>query len=99
MFARVTTAYIKPERVDKLIEIFDQSIVPAAREQEGYKGADLLIDRESGKGLAITYWETEKDAIANEESKYYQDQLLKTVMLFTADPRREGFEVCVRDQI
>ena len=99
MFARLTTVYVKPDRVDKAIEIFNESIIPAAREQEGYQGADVLVDRESGKGVVITFWETEENAIANEENKYYQEQLLKTVVLFIADPRREGFDVGVMDRI
>jgi heme-degrading monooxygenase HmoA len=99
MFARVTTVYIKPDRVDKAIEIFNNSIIPAAREQDGYQGANVLVDRESGKGIVITFWKTEEKAIANEKNRYYQEQLMKTVVLFTADPRREGFELAVKDRI
>jgi heme-degrading monooxygenase HmoA len=98
MFARVTTVYIKPDGVDMAIEIFNQSIIPAARKQEGYKGANVLVDHESGKGIVITFWETEENAVANEKSKYYQEQLMKTVILFTADPIREGFELAVEDR-
>lgn len=99
MFARLTTIYIRPDKIDKTIEIFNESILPAARKQKGYCGALLLTDRENGKGVAITYWESKEDAVSNEENKYYQKQLLKTVVLFSADPRREGFEVSVMDRI
>lgn len=97
MFARVTTAYIRQEMIDKFISIFEKSILPAAKSQKGYVGAELLLDRETGKGSVITYWETEADAIANEESKYYEEQLLKVLVTFLADPIREGYEVVVSD--
>jgi heme-degrading monooxygenase HmoA len=38
------------------------------RLQEGLKGIYLLFDRESGRSLSITLWETEKDMRASEEA-------------------------------
>ncbi len=96
MFARVTTVYIRPELIDKTIKIFEDSIVPAAKKQEGFHSIQWLIDRESGKAIAISIWKNEQDAKANEENKYYQDQLLKLMVTFKTDPIREGFEVAVK---
>jgi hypothetical protein len=95
MFARVTTVYIRPEMVDKAVKIFEDSIVPAAKKQKGFHSIQWLIDRESGKAIAISIWDTEQDAKANEDNKYYQDQLLKLMVTFQTDPIREGFEVAV----
>jgi heme-degrading monooxygenase HmoA len=47
--------------------------VPASKSQKGYKGAYLLTDRDTGKGMSITIWDTEEDAVANERSGYYQE--------------------------
>jgi heme-degrading monooxygenase HmoA len=93
MFARVTTFYGRQELVDKAIRIVEDSIVPAARKQKGFQGFTLLIDRKAGKGLSITLWDSEEDALANEKNKYYHEQLMKLIVIFTADPIREGFEV------
>lgn len=95
MFARVTTLYVKPETIDEAIRIYEDSVVPAARAQKGFHSATLLVDRKAAKGLSVTYWENEADALANEENKYYQEQLVKIMGFFSAPPIREGFEVTV----
>ena len=66
---------------------------PSARKQKGFRGACLLIDRPDGKGIAVTFWRTEKDARSNEENRYYQEQLVKFLTFFAAPPIREGFTV------
>jgi len=58
-----------------------------------FHGVYLLTDRKTGKGIGITLWESEDDAIANEQSGYYQEQLNKFKDVFTALPVREGYEV------
>ena len=95
MFARTTSLLIKPDKIEEAIQLYDTSVIPAARDQKGFKMAYLLIDREARKGMSITFWESEDDAKANEENLYYQDQLAKFLTIFAADPVRDGFEVAV----
>ena len=97
MFARMTIVQVKLDKIDDVIKLFDSSVVPAAKKQKGYKGASLLVDRETGKGAAITYWESEKDAIANEKSLYYQEQVIKFMSFYEVNPIREGYEVVSQD--
>lgn len=96
MFARLTSTQIKKERIDEFIKIYEKSVIPAAKSQKGYQGAYLLVDRETGKGISITLWNSEEDAVANERSRYYQEQVLKFVAYFIKPPIREGFEVSVQ---
>ena len=96
MFARVTIVQMKKDKVDEAINLFRESVVPAAKSQKGHKDIYLLTDRSTGKGLSIAIWDTEEDAIANEQSGYYQEQLGKFKDLFTAPPVREGYEVSVQ---
>ena len=97
MYARVTTAYFRLDLLDKAIEIYRDSVIPAARLQKGFQSGTLLVDRESGKGMSITVWDSQKDVKANEENQYYQEQLLKMMVTFTTDPIREEFEVVFQD--
>ncbi len=97
VFARVTIVKINKDMVDEAIKLFADSVVPAAKSQKGYLGAHLLVDRETGKGVGVTIWETEADAIANEESGYYKEQVAKFKDIFTAPTVREGYEVAVSD--
>jgi len=87
----------EPAEIDEAIKIYKKSVIPAARSQKGYKGAYLLADRKEGKGVSITFWRSEKDAIANEENRYYQEQLVKFVGLMAGPLIREAYEVSLRD--
>ena len=93
MFARVTTFYFRKDLIEKAIEIAKKSIVPAAKQQEGFVSFTVLVDRESGKALAITTWESKENMEANEKNQYYNEQLMKLMVTFTADPFKERFEV------
>ncbi len=96
MNARVTLVQILPGKVDEAVDRYRDSVVPAARQQNGYKGVYLLTDRNTGKGISITLWETEADMIAGENSGYYQQQLAKFKDVFGAPPVREAYEVSVQ---
>ncbi|MFQ6111287.1 MAG: antibiotic biosynthesis monooxygenase family protein [Nitrospinota bacterium] len=96
MFARLTIVQMQIDRLDEATKIMDESIIPAAKSQKGYRGAYLLTDKKTGKGIAISLWDSEEDAIANEQSGYYQEQLSKVKGLFTAPPLREGYEVSLQ---
>jgi len=93
MFARLTKVNVKKEKIDESVDVFKESIVPAAQAQEGFKGILLLTNRESGDGISISFWESEEIADANEESHYYQEQLVKRLHLYTKPPIREGYDV------
>jgi hypothetical protein len=56
----------------------------------------MLVDRKTGKGVSISLWDSEEDAIANEQSGYYQEQVGKFKDFMTAPPVQEGYEVAVQ---
>jgi heme-degrading monooxygenase HmoA len=95
MFARITIIQIRPDSLDKAIEIFGESVIPAAKTQKGYHSLHLLTDRATGKGIAIGFWESEADALANEQSGYYQEQVGKFKDIMVAPPIRESYEVSI----
>ena len=68
MFARVSTFQGPPDQTAEGIKVAREQILPAARLQDGFVGIYLLYDRESGRSLAITLWETEEDMRASEEA-------------------------------
>ncbi len=96
MNARVTIVQILPAKIDEAIGIYRDSVVPAAKQQKGFRVVYLLTDRKTGKGISITLWETEADMTAGENSGYYQQQLAKFKDIFTAPPVREAYEVSVQ---
>ena len=96
MFARVSRVQVQMEKFDEATHIYAESVVPAAKSQKGFSGAYLLTDRKTGNAISLTLWESEEDAVANEQSGYYQEQLDKFKDVFAAPPTREGYEVSVQ---
>lgn len=58
MFARMTTIKGEPDNIDTGIQQFRERTAHS-HELEGFKGFYLLVERKSGKMVAITLWETE----------------------------------------
>jgi heme-degrading monooxygenase HmoA len=79
--------HVTPDKVDELIQLWQNSMLPLAQEQKGWKSAQLLVDRKSGKTIIIGMWETEEDAVASGRvgGAHYEEQhaILRTLM---ADP-------------
>ena len=95
MYARVSIADGQPGKSDEVMRIHQDSVVPAAKRQKGFKGLYLLHDRRTGKGITITLWETEADMTAAEVSGFYQQQVAKFKDVLSAPPVRETYEVAV----
>lgn len=96
MFARLTIVQSNPDKTDEVTKIYQESVVPAAKPQKGYRGIYLLSDPKTEKGISISLWDSEQDAIANEKSGYYQDQVGQFAEYLIAPPVQEGYEVSVQ---
>jgi heme-degrading monooxygenase HmoA len=97
MFVRQTIIQTATDKIDEAAKLFEESVIPAFRSQKGYQGASFISDRKTGKSICVSLWDSEQDAIANEKSHVYQEQLVKFMSLFTTDPFREGYELLVQD--
>jgi heme-degrading monooxygenase HmoA len=98
MYARVITAQNQPGKVDEAVQMYRESMLPEARQQPGFKGALMLVDRSTGKGISITLWQTEADAQASGAgSAYLQTQIAKAASLLAAAPIIETYEVAVQE--
>ena len=86
MFARITIVQGKIDKLDESIKIYEDSIISAAKSQKGFQGAYLPTDRNTGKAISCTLWDSEDEAFANEQSGYYQEQLDKLKDFLTAPP-------------
>jgi len=98
MYARLTIFQIKLEKIEEAIKLYKKSVIPAARLQKGYRGIYLLTDKKTGKGISMGLWNSEKNALANEENLFYQEQLVKFLDFYTMPPIREGYGVSLQDQ-
>ena len=98
MFARVTTLTLKPDTTNQVSRIFRDSVVPAASKLMGFRGAFFLEDAASNRAIAIALWDSRANLDAGDSSGFYREQLAKSAHFVTEEPRREVYEVSVRDQ-
>jgi len=68
MFARVSTYESHPEQLDEMHHEGVEHVLPALEMQDGFSGGLVLADRQSGKVLAVTLWETEQAMEATEDA-------------------------------
>ena len=97
MFARLLIIQTEPKRIDEASMLFEESVIPLCKDKKGYKGANFLADRKMGKCIFITQWESEEDMIATEQSRFFQEQVVKFIGFFTQNPIREAYEVILED--
>jgi len=71
VFARITRFEGAPERVDELRSALVERALPAARRLDGFTGAQILADYQSGKVLVVILWESEQAMSASEDSAYW----------------------------
>jgi len=94
VYARVTFVQVKPEDIEGAARDFDESVVPAARQEEGFEGALLLV-RENGTAMVVDLSDTLEHMQANERSGFYQSQVAKFRDRIVGHPRREIYHVAV----
>lgn len=66
MYARSTTAQGNPQAMDPLIAFIRDDVMPQVEGMPGYVGVSLLGDRESGRVVATTTWDSQETMRASE---------------------------------
>ena len=69
MFARLGTWRGSAEELERWIERAREHVKPSIREDTGLTAAYWLVDRAGGKGLIVTFWESEEAMRASEEAR------------------------------
>ena len=95
MHARVLRLTGTADKIDEGVENYGSRVIPALREQDGYGGARLLVDRDTGASVSITFWRDEAASQASFEA-------LKAVRTEASsrfgsqEPQTQLFEVVVQ---
>lgn len=63
-FGRVTEIDGSPEQVDAMLDHVRDSVIPGVKEMAGSKGFITLVNRDSGKAIGISLWES-RDAMVD----------------------------------
>ena len=68
MYARVSILKGSPELMDESLRQAREVVLPRGKQMDGFKGMIALGDRQNGKSLGITFWESEEAMSASEEA-------------------------------
>ena len=99
MHGRIVSAKVRAGMLDEAVRIYRESVVPAAQQQQGFRGALLFMDSQENNGVSITLWETEDDLLRGQSSGYYQQQIGKFANLLEGSPQQQGYELSVSVQV
>ena len=69
MHARIGTWQGTPDDLDRWITRAREHVKPAIRQDPGLAAVYWLVDREGGKGLIVTLWESEEAMDASERAR------------------------------
>jgi len=97
MFARLVSAQARSDKLNEAIRIWKEKDIPLMKSVKGYRGAYLLTDHKTGRAISITLWDSEEDAIADEQSALHQKQLDMYKDLMTGEPIHQRYEVSAQD--
>jgi heme-degrading monooxygenase HmoA len=94
MHARVSTITGSPDQADAGISDFREKVMPWIKEQGG-RGGILLLDRETGKAIAVTLWSDEEAMRQSEEAANEHRRRVSDEMQSAESPIVERYEVAV----
>jgi heme-degrading monooxygenase HmoA len=69
MFARIGTWQGSPHELERWISRAREQVKPSVQQDPGLKAAYWLVDREGGKGLVVTIWESEEAMRSSEHAR------------------------------
>src|SRR3954452_25204741 len=68
MYARSTTVHADPQRIDEGIANVRDEVMPAVQSMPGCMGLSMLCDRDSGRCIITTSWDSEESMSASRDA-------------------------------
>ena len=96
MFTRLFQFQLKPDKLDEAVKIFRESIIPAVKPSIGLVSYSVLLDRNTGKGATIIYFDTEENMLANEASGLPQKMRDEFKDYWAGQYMVDRYEVCAQ---
>ena len=62
MFVRQVTAHLKPDKFDLFNQRLEDDVVPLLKQQWGFRDELSFFDTENDEAIAMSFWNTRKDA-------------------------------------
>jgi|FLYN01.1.fsa_nt_gi quinol monooxygenase YgiN len=97
MYARVISLLVREGKLDELVTLLHEDIIPEARRQPGFQRVMLLTDARTGTCILISYWASEEEMVASRESGYYNAQIEKLRPLTLGYPVAHHYQVRLQE--
>ncbi|AFY47707.1 hypothetical protein Nos7524_1846 [Nostoc sp. PCC 7524] len=88
-FAHVVIGEFKPGKFETAKKLYEEAVLTY---KEGFKGAYLLQEPGTDKGISVIFWENVEDMTAN-HSEAYQHILQQMMPLFAQPPQTTVYEL------
>jgi len=93
MHARSGTLYPSSGNFDYVLRFLRNTISLAAAREPGFNGMMVMNDRQAGKVVGITLWESEAEMLASAEGEYLQEQISRIIAYLRRPPEFENYEI------
>ena len=93
MYARSTTTLGNPKMIDDAIAYLRDEVMPAVTAMEGCIGLSMMCDRDSGRCIATSAWQTE-EAMHNSKSGMH-DMRMRYAQMMGSQPEVQEWEIGV----
>jgi heme-degrading monooxygenase HmoA len=95
MHARISTLQLDASRVDDAVSRVKEQVVPDLEQTDGFKGFTLMVDRQSGEAVGVSFWESEDAMRASEEMGESARQQAGEAGGASAEPQVGRYEVAI----
>ncbi len=96
MFARRISAAVRPGGLEELISFVEEVGATEVTQQPGFMGGVLMSNSNADEVVALTFWETEAEMAATENTDEFNYRIAKVAHLLTSPRMIEHFDVRVR---
>ena len=93
MYARVINAVVRPEKMEELLAVVSDELLPAARQQEGSRGILLLTDIGSRRAISVSLWESKEAMLGAEANELLERQLERVLPFLEESPSAHNYRV------
>src|SRR5919202_6360637 len=97
MYARVVQSQLKAEALARGVQVVQEQVLPDLRRDPGFQGTQLLIERPTGRVVAITRYASEEAAREAQEQGFRRRVGLLEGLL-AGQPSAGIYEVLIHDE-
>ena len=68
MHVRISTIEGDPSKIDDAVAVVNDKVIPTLKGVDGFRAANFMVDRSSGKLVGVVFWDSEEALNASAEA-------------------------------